>query len=137
MFVKWEPMVSGLASFLSGIDNDTGTIRMVGGGVWRPADALRYFDQHQKVIDQARRRFGKLKIFMDIREWVVENPASVSQVQSFNCELFQPEDRLAAVVRSSVDKQHSRDAIAVGTREAFVSFNAAETWLQAYSASEG
>lgn len=133
MFVRWEPLLGNRASFLSGLDNDTGTIRMVGGGVWRPADAHRYFDHQRPIIEQARRRFGPLKILMDVRGWVVENPDSVSQFQDINTELFDPEDRLAAVVQTSANKQHSRDAIAVGIREAFVSPSAAETWLHAYS----
>lgn len=133
MVVKWEPMRSGQATFFSGIDNDTGTIRMVGQGIWRPADAQRYFDQQRWILEQARRRFGALKVFMDLRGWVVEDSSSVLQFDGINRELFRPEDRLAAIVGSSVDKKHSRDALAVGTREAFVSPNAAEIWLQAYS----
>jgi hypothetical protein len=132
-FVKWEPLCSGRASFFSGVDNDTGTIRMAGGGIWCPEDARRYFEHQRPIIEMARRRFGTLKVFMDIRDWVVENAESVLQFQDFNAELFRPDDRLAAVVRSSIDKQNSRDAIAIGDREAFVSPNAAETWLHAYS----
>jgi hypothetical protein len=136
MFLKWEPLGPGRATFRSGIDNDTGTILMAGGGIWVPADVQRYFDRQQTIIEQARRRFGTVKVLMDIREWVVENPSSVLQFQGFNTELFRPDDRLAAVVRSSADKQNSRDAIAVGVREAFVSPNAAETWLHAYSGAD-
>lgn len=133
IFIYWEPLRAGGASFLSGIDNETGTIRMTGGGIWQPSDAQRYFDQQRRVIEQARRRFGCLKICMDVRAWVVEDSHSVEQFQNMNSELYAPHDRFAALVKSSADKQHARDAVPVGIREAFLSPGAAEVWLQAHS----
>lgn len=133
MLVRWEPSSKSRAAFSSGVDNSSGTIRMTGSGIWRPADARRYFDQQRHIIEQARRRFGPLKILMDLRGWIVEDPASVLQFEGINSELFRPDDRLAAVVGTSVDKKHSREALAVGIREAFISPGAAETWLQAFA----
>ncbi|MDO6414881.1 hypothetical protein Q4F19_10860 [Sphingomonas sp. BIUV-7] len=133
LLVQWDVSHLRKASFQCGLDNACATVRVVGGGVWREADAQLYFTQQRRIIDEARRRFGALRVLFDVRDWVVENPQSVLQFQAMNAEIYKPEDRLAAVVRSSVDKQHPRAALAVGTREVFISANAAETWLQAYA----
>jgi hypothetical protein len=132
LLVRWEASPLRPASFFCGIDNASQTVRVMGGGIWRDADAQRYFDQQRKIVDEARRRFGALRISFDVREWVVESPRSVLQFQDMNREIYRDEDRLVALVKSSVDKQHPRAALAVGTREAFVSTRAAELWLQAY-----
>lgn len=131
--VKWDAALSTQATFHTGLDNASCTVRVAGGGIWSGDDAQRYFDSQRRIIDVARRRFGPLKVFYDVREWVVEHPDSALQFQRMNREIYRPEDRLVAVVKSSIDKVHPRTALAVGTRESFISVHAAETWLQAYS----
>jgi hypothetical protein len=133
LFVQWEPSSTSVAAFHSGLDLETRTVRVMGAGVWHEDDAALYFDQQRRIIDEARRRFGPLRVFFDVRSWIVENEQSALQFQHMNAEIYRPEDRLVAVVNASVDKKHPRVALGVGTREAFVSMNAAETWLQAYS----
>lgn len=133
MLTRWAPVSPGRSAFHTGIDNATGTLRCVGSGIWHPQDADRYFSAQRKIIDEARRRFGAVKLFCDIRQWVVENPDSALQFQAMNAEMYRPEDRLVTVVNSCVDKQHPRAAFVVGNLEVFLSMNAAETWLQAYS----
>lgn len=134
MLARWEPSSPGQAAFHSGIEIETGTVRVMGAGVWRKADADLYFDQQRRIIETARRRFGPLKVFFDVREWVVENEQSALQFQHMNNEIYKPEDRLVALVKSSLNKEHPRIALGIGNREAFMSMTAAETWLQAYSA---
>jgi hypothetical protein len=133
MFVQWTKSSRSQAAFHSGIEDANGTVRVMGAGVWREADADLYFEQQRRIVDEARRRFGPLKVFFDVREWIVENPQSAIQFQQMNAEIYKPEDRLVAVVTSSVDKEPPRVALSVGTREVFISMKAAETWLQAYS----
>lgn len=135
MLVQWEPSKAGEAAFYSGLDNFSGTLRIMGAGSWNAADADRYFDVQRKLIATARARFGSLKAFFDVRDWVVDSPMAALQFQAINAELHHPDDRIVAVVRASVEKQHPRTALSVGNREVFLSVNAAETWLQAYSAS--
>jgi hypothetical protein len=136
LLVQWQPSHIRQAAFHSGIDNASQTVRVMGGGIWRHADAQLYYDHQMRIVREARLRFGTLKVLFDVRDWVVECPQSVEQFQKMNREIYRAEDRLAAIVKSSVDKQNPREALAVGTREAFISSNAAETWLQAYSAWE-
>jgi hypothetical protein len=133
MLVRWEPQGASRAAFYSGLDMACGTVRVMGAGIWREADADLYFTQQRRIIEEARTRFGAVKVFFDVRDWVVENPQSAIQFQDMNSEIYHADDRLAAVVTSSVSKQHPRTALTVGQREVFVSMNAAETWLQAYS----
>ncbi len=133
MLVRWEPAGLNKAGFYAGLDDDSRTVRVMGGGIWREADAELYFVQQRRIIEEARRRFGPLKVFFDVRNWMVENPQSALQFQQMNSEIYREDDRLVAVVTSSLSKQHPRTALGVGIREAFVSMHAAETWLQAYS----
>jgi hypothetical protein len=133
LWVQWQRSHLRQAAFTCGIDNESQTVRVMGGGIWREADAQLYFDHQTRIIKEARIRFGDLKVLFDVRDWVVECPQSVVQFQKMNREIYRPGDRLAAIVKSSVDKQNPREALAVGTREAFISSSAAETWLQAYS----
>jgi hypothetical protein len=133
LLIQWQPSYLRQAAFSCGIDNESRTVRVMGGGIWREADAQLYYDHQMRIVREARSRFGKLKVLFDVRDWVVECPQSVVQFQDMNREIYRAEDRLAAIVKSSVDKQSPREALAVGTREAFISSSAAETWLQAYS----
>jgi hypothetical protein len=133
MFTHWGQSNLGEAEFSSGLDNDSCTVRVVGGGSWMKADADRYFDEQRKIIDNARSRFGALKVFFDVRDWVADSPHSPLQFQAMNAEIYLPTDRLVAVVRASVDKQHPRTALSMGNLEVFISTHAAELWLQAYS----
>lgn len=133
LLVTWDQSRPTQAGFYSGLDEDTRTVRVMGAGIWHESDAQRYFDQQRAIVDEARRRFGSLKVFFDVRDWIVENPQSALQFQDMNSEIYRPEDRLVAVVNSSLGKRHPRTALGVGNREAFISMSAAETWLQAYS----
>lgn len=133
MLAAWEPSVLTQATFISGLDMTTGTVRVMGAGIWREADAERYFLHQRRIVDAARKRFGALKVFFDVRDWVVEGPHSAEQFQSANAQIYLPEDRLVSVVASSLHKRHPRTALSVGAPESFLSMNAAETWLQAYS----
>lgn len=134
MLVTWNDARLLRAGFYSGLDVATRTVRVMGSGIWHEDEAQRYFDQQRRIVDEARRRFGPLKVFFDVREWVVENPQSALQFQDMNNELYRAEDRLVAVVKSSAGKRHPRTALGSGNREAFISMAAAETWLQAFSA---
>lgn len=133
LMVQWRASEGGGAHFAAGLDNRCGTVRVVGGGRWGPQDVERYLADQRRVIAEARARFGPLKVFFDVREWVVENEASATQFQDANRQIYQPGDRLAAMVSSSLYKPYPRTALSVGNPESFVSRNAAETWLQAYS----
>jgi hypothetical protein len=133
MLVQWERSNRDQAGFYSGIDLAARTVRVMGSGIWRQSDADRYFDHQQRMIDEARRRYGPLRVSFDVREWIVEDERSALQFQTMNMEIYRPEDRLVALVSSSINKEHPRVALAVGTREAFLSPKAAETWLQAYA----
>lgn len=133
LYVAWRDVADSTAAFSSGIDAAAQTIRVVGSGCWTADDAARYFADQQPIVEAARSRYQCVKVFFDVREWVVESPQSAIQFQDFNRKLYRPEDRLVAVVASSMAKQHSRTALCVGSPECFVSMSAAETWLQAYS----
>lgn len=133
MLVVWEPSAKSRAAFYSGLDMISGTVRVMGAGIWSEADAERYFLHQRAIVAAARRQFGPLKVFYDVRHWVVEGPHSAIQFQAANSQIYQPDDRLVSVVASSLQKKHPRTALNVGMLETFLSTNAAETWLQAYS----
>jgi hypothetical protein len=133
MRIQWKPTATRRATFASGLDLLSRTVRMQGGGVWKEDDAARYFDEQKHVLDEARKRFGPLKVFVDLRDWIVESPDSAFQFQEGNRRIFTAGDRIVAVVKSSILKPHPRAALSVGSPEVFVSMEAAETWLQAYS----
>jgi hypothetical protein len=130
MLTHWRPLRPHDAGFHSGLDNVAHTIRVMGSGIWREQHAARYFDQQKRIVDQARRQFGSLKVLFDVRNWVVENPESSIQFQNVNRELYHPDDRLAAVVRCENDKSHPRTALQGKNTEVFTSLSDAEAWLQ-------
>jgi hypothetical protein len=136
MLVRWAVADPLQARFWSGIDTATRTIRVMGGGVWHAADADRYFEQQAPIVAEARRRYGAVRAFYDVREWVVQRPQCALQFQERNAALYRPEDRIAALVGSSLCKQHPRTALGTENREVFISPTAAERWLQAYAEAE-
>jgi hypothetical protein len=131
MLARWVPSRMNDAGFHSGLDNPSHTVRVMGCGIWRENHAELYFDQQKRIVDEARRRFGTLSVLFDVRNWVVENAQSALQFQAVNAELYHPDDRLAAVVRSATDKEHPRIALRGDNTEVFTSRRAAETWLHA------
>jgi hypothetical protein len=133
LLVQWQARGEGAAHFSAALDNRAGTVRVVGGGLWQRDDVERYLADQRRVVAAARARFGPLKVFFDVRDWVVENEASATQFQDANGQLYLPSDRLAAMVASSLYKPYPRTALRAGNPESFVSRNAAETWLHAYS----
>lgn len=133
MLSQWEPSDRTGTSFFSGLENKMHTVRLMGGGHWLESDAHMYFEHQRKILDEARRRFGPLKIFVDVRDWVVEGPDSATVFQDMNRELYKADDRLVAVVKSFSYKRHARTALCAGKLEVFVSINAAEAWLHACS----
>jgi len=135
MLARWTPSVQTKAGFSAGLEEATRTVRVMGSGIWHQQDADLYFEQQRRVVEEARRRYGPLKVFFDVRRWVVENPQSALQFQDMNAELYGPGDRLVAVVNTFAAKQYPRTALSVGNREVFVSLAAAESWLQARSPS--
>jgi len=133
MLSQWEPSERTGTTFFSGLENRSHTVRIMGGGAWLESDAHMYFQHQRKILDEARRRFGPLKIFVDIRDWVVSGPDSATVFQAMNSELYRPDDRLVALVKSFSYKQHARTALCAGKLEVFVSAGAAEAWLHACS----
>ncbi|MGV3768433.1 MAG: hypothetical protein ACO1NM_00225 [Sphingobium phenoxybenzoativorans] len=137
MHVQWTPSAIGEAEFSSGLDLDTQTVRVSSGGLWTQADAERSLVVHKRIIREARLRFGSVKAMIDLRDVIRPTLESALWFQSTNSEIYREDDRIAVVVKSSVFKIQLRRALMVGTREAFLSMDAAEMWLQAYSMMNG
>lgn len=120
--------------YVLSIDDSTETIRVVVRGYWSVAETDRYFAQLRAVVIDARRRFGRIKVLLDLRDGMVQSPETVQRIAEMNAAVYQDDDRIAAIVKSSLIKMQMRRIMTAGTREAFISHNAAETWLQAHFA---
>jgi hypothetical protein len=132
----WSPSAINQSSFTSGIDITSATVRLSGAGVWTESDVDRYLKCHKPIVDEARRRFGTLKVFCDLRGWIVDRPTSATQFLPANNQIYLPNDRIVAVVSSSICKPHTRSAFSTSIPETFLSMRAAEMWLQAHSVPE-
>jgi hypothetical protein len=119
-------------SFTFALNEALQLIEVVSAGTWSLADAERYAAEFRRHVGIARERFGRVRALVDGRDAVTQD-AEVRKLLSSLGALFDgAEDRFAVVTPTSLRKQQAgRDGLP-GNGMAFVSPDAARTWLFAY-----
>jgi hypothetical protein len=114
-------------------DPVAGLIRAHAGGDWSEEEVRRYIDALTGFVDAARAGLGKARVLLDRRDVVTQSPAVAAALAKANGAIFQSEDKIALVVSSSLAKSVLRQRMPHPGTKAFLSIDAAETWLQAFA----
>jgi hypothetical protein len=112
--------------------DQNGVIRAHTRGGWSLEEVDRYFAHLGAFVAEARKISGRAKLLIDRRETPLQPPAIDARFGRANAELYREGDRLALVVGSSLIKVQMRGHFTHPGSKAFLSCEAAETWLSAW-----
>lgn len=116
------------------INYDSGVrlIRAYAGGCWSIEETRSYITSLTAFVDGMRSRLGKARVLLDRRDISSQSEAVAGLLAQANGEIFHPDDRLALVVSSNIAKASLRQRMPHAGTKAFLSIDAAETWLHAF-----
>lgn len=108
-----------------------GLIRGEARGCWSLAETGRYIADLNDLIVASRTAIGKVRVLLDRRAVSVQTPEVAARLADANRAIFRGDDRIALVVDSSLMKASLRQRMPHAGTKAFLSIDAAETWLRA------
>jgi hypothetical protein len=114
-------------------DDSTEILRITTHGRWSEHDARSFALAYRKEFDGARSSWGIVRVLIDGRD-TDGHPQDVNRhYRKLLIEMLSdPADRLAVVASNSMIKLDSHQALRCDRIQAFLSMNAAETWLRAH-----
>jgi hypothetical protein len=120
------------AQYTFKFDESTRSLRITSSGTWTLAQAERYEQAFRRHVSMARERFGCARVLVDGRAAATDDVAVSRLLGSLGGVFDQPGDRFAVITSSSVRKQQAAHEGLPDTVMAFISPNAAATWLFAH-----
>ena len=118
--------------FRISFDPNASLIRAYASGCWSIDETQRYITALTAFVSQSRTVFGTARVLLDRREIVTQTNAVADLLAKANGGIFGTDDRIALVVDSSMAKLSLRMRMPHPGTKAFLSIDAAETWLQAF-----
>jgi len=116
------------------VDEELGILYSHSFGNWSVKIAERYVEDLVKNSQAARQRFGKLRALIDSRNVQMPKGEVMRAFEGAVDRLVQsPEDRIATIVTSHVWKQQTKRAYSEMNLCAFLSENAARSWLMGFA----
>jgi hypothetical protein len=120
------------AQYTFDFDDPTQSLRVASNGTWTLEQAKRYEQAFRSYLAIARERFGCARVLVDGRAAVTDDAAVSRLLGSLGTLFNQPGDRLAIVTPSSLRKQQATREGLPDNIMAFISPDAAATWLFAH-----
>ena len=114
------------------VDEAARIARVSTHGSWTIDDTEDYIAELFELVEDCRRRFGRVRLLVDRRESEIQSEPVVDRLMEVNAALFRVDDRLAVVVGSSLAKGQLRRAFVHAGSQAFLSHDAARLWLTAW-----
>jgi hypothetical protein len=112
-------------------DDRAELIRGEARGCWSPDETDSYLADLRNFVVASRSLIGKVRVLLDRRDVTVQSPEVAERLANANRAIFMGEDRIALVVDSSLMKVSLRKRMPHAGTKAFLSIDAAETWLRA------
>lgn len=116
-----------------GIDRSLGAIRLTGSGFWSVGQIDAYFVDLRRLIARLRADTGRVLVLADMRGVPPQSPEVAERLYGQNEELYREGDRSAIILDTSLAKMQMRRLLDERYHGFFLSVDAAETWLRAYS----
>jgi hypothetical protein len=107
-------------------------IRACASGCWSLDETKLYLAGLETFLRSSRGRLGKARVLLDRRDVSAQAPEVAAMLASANGRIFEREDKIAMVVSSSLAKVDLRQRMPHPGSKAFLSADAAETWLRAF-----
>ncbi len=123
----------GAGTLMVVYDQAARLIRTGSHGVCTPEQVDRHFAELRAARDLMREQLGYVLILADLRGSVVQSPETTARVQAGTEASFAPDDRVALIVSSSLEKMQRKRYVTAPGRQLFISENAAIIWLRAWS----
>lgn len=118
--------------FRISFDQSASLVRAYAAGAWTMDETRSYLVSLDAFVKESRSKLGKARVLLDRREVSVQSPDVAALLATANGEIFEPDDRIAIVVTTSMAKTSLRQRMPHPGSKAFLSIDAAETWLQAF-----
>jgi hypothetical protein len=128
----WRPTPAAAAVNPSR-DPDPRLVCVVGEGTWDVQDANRHFAALAERLSDLRGAGATVRVLVDLRTAADQPPATRACIDRWAARVYRPDDRVAIIVGSSIQKAALRATPVVATRELFLSEKAARDWLLAYA----
>jgi hypothetical protein len=113
-------------------DPNARLVRAQAAGAWSVDETHRYLSGLSAFVRQSRLICGTARILLDRRGVCVQSPAVADLLAKANGSIFKADDKIAFVVDSSIVKTSLRLRMPHPGSKAFLSIQAAETWLSAF-----
>lgn len=114
------------------LDASVAIIRATTIGFWSVETVVAYITQLERFVVDSQNRFGRAKVLVDRRQTPIQAPDVADRLGKLNGTLYRSDDRLALVVDSNLAKGQMRRRFVHEGSKAFLSYEAAETWLNAW-----
>lgn len=114
------------------VDQASGLVRVTGRGFWSALHADHHFSKLDAILRGIRMAGLRVRVLVDLREAAVQPAETAERIGRATQEIYQPGDRVAIVVGSSLAKMQMRRAARIANHDFFVSPSAAEMWLHAW-----
>lgn len=96
---------------------------------WCVEDTRRYWGDIAWLLPASRERRGGGRVLIDRRGAPIQSAEVVSELQRGFREIYRPQDRIAVVVASSLQKIQSRRLYDERQTKTFLSYDAANLWI--------
>lgn len=119
-------------------DEASGILLVGTSGFWSPGTAIAFKKELQHRLDASRRNLGYALSLIDGRESVVQSAEVMTILSDIeNVVVSGDNDRSALILTSSLLKMQAQRSMVTPRSMAFLSFDAARTWLLAYAPKKG
>ena len=114
-------------------DEPSGILLVGTSGFWSPSTAISFKQQLKHRLDTSRRKHGHALSLIDGRESVVQSAEVMAHLGDIESDVVSgKDDRSALILTSSLLKMQAQRNMVTPRSMAFLSFDAARTWLLAY-----
>jgi hypothetical protein len=121
--------ISVRGQFSIGLDEEAEIIVVTARGFWSMGPLERHFDEFAEVVADQRASGWTIRVLVDLREADVQLGEVIKRVIVRTAQVYEPHDRLAIVIASSLSKMQLRHIAARIDRKFFISIDAARAWL--------
>jgi hypothetical protein len=101
-------------------------------GCWSVRETAAYLDGLAAFVTDSRQRLGRARVLLDRRDVSAQSAEVAQLLAEGNRTIFAPSDKIALVVDSSLNKMSLRRRMPHPGTKAFLSIDAAATWLAAF-----
>jgi hypothetical protein len=104
-------------------------IQVFACGTWTEQQVEDHFTDLNRRLRRVRERCASIPVLVDLRLAAVQSQPVFDRLAWWTARLYTPEDRVAILLASSLLKSQMRRIEIDATRELFLSFDAALSWL--------